>query len=115
MYVRENGKVPVKEFISSLPAKLKAKAMRDIDLLRKHGNSLGEPYVKPLKGKENKGLYELRVKFSNDNARIFYFTLQNEKYILLHGFIKKTMKTPNSELERARKYMNDYVRRNGDE
>lgn len=29
----------------------------------------------------------------------------------LHGFIKKTMKTPQGELERARKYMEDYKRR----
>lgn len=115
MYVREDGKVPVKEFVNSLPTKLKAKATRDIDLLGKHGNTLGEPYVKSLKGKENKGLYELRVKFSNDNARIFYFTVKNQKYILLHGFIKKSMKTPKRELERARNYMQDYVRRSDNE
>ena len=115
MYVREDGKVPVKDFVNSLPTKLKAKATRDIDLLGKHGNALGEPYVKSLKGKENKELYELRVKFSNDNARIFYFTVKNQKYILLHGFIKKSMKTPKRELERARNYMQDYVRRSDNE
>jgi len=70
-----------------------------------------EPYVKPLKGEKNKGLYELRIKFASDIARIFYFTYCNNKYILLHGFVKKTMKTPKNEIEKARKYMEDYQRR----
>ena len=76
-----------------------------------HGSERREPYVKPIRGKENKGLYELRIKFANDIVRIFYFTYYNGKYILLHGFLKKTMKTPRGELERARNYMEDYKRR----
>ena len=42
---------------------------------------------------------------------IFYFTYYNYKFVLLHGFIKKTMKTPENEIKRARKYMEDYKRR----
>lgn len=99
----------------SISPKLRAKALSDIELLRKHGNELREPYVKSMQGKENKGLFELRIKFSNDIARIFYFTYSNNKYILLHGFIKKTCKTPPRELERARKYMEDYKRRSDHE
>ncbi len=75
------------------------------------GNELKEPYVKPVKEKKNKGLYELRIKFSSDIAGIFYFTYCNNRYVLLHGFIKKTMKTPENEIDRARKYMEDYKRR----
>lgn len=110
-YKKENGKVPVLDFLMSLNPKLRAKAFSDIELLEKHGSELREPYVKPMKGKENKELYELRIKFSNDIVRIFYFTYYNGKYVLLHGFLKKTMQTPRSELERARKYMEDYKRR----
>ena len=110
-YKMENGKIPVQDFLYSLEPKLRAKAFRDIELLRNLGNELREPYVKPLKGDDNKGLYELRIKFSNDIARIFYFTYCNNKYILLHGFIKKSMKTPQKEIERARRYMEDFKRR----
>ena len=110
-YKLENGKIPVQDFLYSLEPKLRAKAFRDIELLKNLGNELREPYVKPIKGENNKGLYELRIKFSNDIARIFYFTYCNNKYILLHGFIKKSMKTPPKEIERARKYMEDYKRR----
>lgn len=110
-YKKENGKVPVQDFLYSLSPKLRAKAFRDIELLKDMGSELHEPYVKAIKGKENKGLYELRIKFSNDIARIFYFTYFNNRYVLLHGFIKKTMKTPEKEIEQARKYMEDYKRR----
>ena len=56
-------------------------------------------------------MYELRIKFSSDIARIFYFTYYNNKFVLLNGFIKKTMKTPENEIKKARKYMEDYKRR----
>ena len=110
-YKKPNGRIPVQEFLYSLDPKLRAKAFRDIELLHTMGNELTEPYIKHIKGKENKGLYELRIKFSNDIARIFYFTYYHNKYVLLHGFIKKTMETPKKEIDRARKYMEDYKRR----
>lgn len=68
-YVRENGEIPVQDFLYSLNPKLRAKAFSDIELLKKLGNRLREPYVKPLKGKKNKGLYELRIKFSNEISK----------------------------------------------
>lgn len=110
-YRKENGRVPVQDFLYSLNPKLRAKAFRDIELLKKMGTELKEPYVKPIKGKDNRGLYELRIKFSSDIARIFYFTYYNNKFVLLHGFIKKTMKTSENEIRIARKYMEDYKRR----
>ena len=109
--MKENGKIPVQDFLYSLNPKLRAKAFSDIELLKKLGNELREPYVRPIKGKNNNGLFELRIKFSSDIARIFYFTYYNNKFILLHGFIKKTMKTPKSEINKARKYMEDYKSR----
>lgn len=110
-YVKENGKIPVQDFLYSLNPKLRAKAFSDIELLKQLGTELKEPYVKPIKGKDNKGLYELRIKFSSDIARIFYFIYYNNKFVLLHGFIKKTVKTPETEIKRAKKYMEDYKRR----
>ena len=110
-YMKENGKIPVQDFLYSLNPKLRAKAFSDIELLKQLGTELREPYVKPIKGKDNKGLYELRIKFSSDIARIFYFTYYNNKFVMLHGFFKKTIKTPQGEIKKARKYMEDYKRR----
>lgn len=107
-YKKENGDIPVLEFLLSLEAKIRAKAFREIELLEKHGPDLREPYVKPIKGK---GLFELRIKFASDISRIFYFTYRQKTFVLLHGFTKKTQKTPQKEIERALRYKEDYERR----
>lgn len=112
-YQTESGKVPVMEFLLSLQPKMRAKAYSEIELLKAHGPALREPYVKPIKGKNNQGLYELRIKFSSDISRIFYFSLQQNTFVLLHGYVKKSGKIPARELERARKYKADYERRCG--
>ena len=110
-YLKENGKSPVEEFISILPAKLQAKALWEIELLRRFGTQLKEPYAKPVKGKRYTGLWELRIKFASDTSRIFYFIPIGNCFILLHGFIKKTYKTPRQELETAKNCMENYLRR----
>ena len=114
-YQKDNGSIPVVEFLLSLQPKMRAKAYREIELLKKHGPNLREPFVKPLKGVKNKGIYELRIKFSSDISRIFYFTPRQDGFVLLNGFLKKTNKTPERELETARKYKVDYERRCSDE
>jgi len=114
-YQRENGNIPVMEFLLSLPPKMRAKAYREIELLQEHGIYLKEPYVKPIKGEQYKGLYELRIKLGSDASRIFYFTYNKDTFVLLNGFLKKTNKTPKVELDKARKYRNDYEKRCEDE
>ena len=107
--------IPVLDFLLSLDAKMRAKAFSEIELLEKHGFKLKEPYVKPIKGPKYKGIFELRVKFASDISRIFYFTYHQKTFVLLHGFTKKTEKTPQRELERALRYKEDYERRYDDE
>ena len=114
-YKKENGTIPVLEYLLTLPPKLRAKAFSEIELLEKHGSDLREPYTKPIKGDKYKDLFELRIKFSSDISRIFYFTFRNNTFVLLHGFTKKTDKTPPTELERALRYKEDYERRCDDE
>ncbi|MHB1546192.1 MAG: type II toxin-antitoxin system RelE/ParE family toxin [bacterium] len=43
--------------------------------------------------------------------RIFCFMLDNSSVVLTHGFIKKTQKTPASEIETAEKYKYDFIKR----
>lgn len=114
-YKKENGKMPVLDFLLTLNPKIRAKAFSEIELLEKHGTLLREPYAKSVVGNKYKGLFELRVKFSTDITRIFYFTFRNNTFVLLHGFSKKTEKTPVSELDRAIRYKQDYERRCDDE
>ncbi len=114
-YKKENGNIPVLDYLLSIDAKLRAKAFSEIELLEKHGSDLREPYVKPIKGTQYQGLFELRVKFASDISRIFYFTYRQKTFVLLHGFTKKTEMTPQRELDRALRYKEDYERRCDDE
>lgn len=114
-YQKENGKIPVMDYLLTLNPKMRAKAFSEIELLQKHGTELRGPYTKPIKGESNKDLFELRIKFSSDISRIFYFTFRNNTFVLLHGFTKKTEKTPKGEIERARRYKENYERRCDDE
>lgn len=106
-YQLPNGTKPVKEFLDSLDTKMRVKAIQSIEILQEFGNTLREPYSKPI----GDGLFELRIKFAKDISRIFYFFVVDNKIVLTNGFIKKTMKTPKSEIELARKYKADYERR----
>lgn len=112
-YQKENGDIPIFDFLLSLNPKIRAKVYSEIELLQKHGTSLREPYVKPIKGEKYKGIFELRVKFASDISRIFYFTFRKNTFILLNGFIKKSDKTPQRELDRAKQYKDDYEMRCG--
>lgn len=107
-YETKNKTVPVEEFLDSLDTKMRAKALKELQILKEFGTSLREPYSKPIKD----GIFELRIKVASDITRIFYFFYKDNKIILTNGFVKKTMKIPPSEINRALKYRNDYIRRN---
>ena len=108
-YEKENGDCPVHEFLLGLDVKQRAKADWQIRLLAERGTRLKEPYVKHFAGP----LWELRLKFASDIQRIFYFAPDGDRFVLLHGFIKTTPKTPPREAEKAQTYYEDYQRRAG--
>ena len=83
---------------------MRVKALGSIEILAEFGNTLREPYSKAI----GKGLFELRIKFAGDITRIFYFFYLDNKIILTNGFVKKTQKTPQSEIVLALKYKADY-------
>ena len=62
----------------------------------------GWPVGMPLVRKLDTGLWEVRVTLASGIARVFFTMVENEA-ILLHGFIKKSQKTPLTELETAKK------------
>lgn len=110
-YVKENGDIPVLNYLLAMEPKARAKARNMINLLQECGTSLKEPYAAPIKNANYKGLWELRVKFASNITRIFYFIHRGDTFILLHGIKKKTQKTPHNELNRALHYMQDFERR----
>ncbi len=102
-YVDDRGVMPVKEFINSLPVHRQANIFRVFDLVKEFGIKLGQPYLKPVSGK----IWEMRP----GNSRILYFVHTGKKFILLHGFTKKTRKTPKQAIRLAEKRKTSYEKR----
>ena len=106
-YSKENGETPFWDFYETLDPKMQARVFWTINLLKKAGSYLREPYSAPL----NDGLFELRVKQGSDIVRCLYFFQRGHIVILTNGFTKKTDKTPKKEIEKAKRYREDWMRR----
>lgn len=108
-YATEDGREPAKEFIEGLNAKMIAKILKIIELLEQNGPALRQPYSKHLED----GIFEIRAKQGSDITRVLYFFVIGKKIVLTNGFVKKTQKTPNGEIEKAKRFRLDYERRYG--
>jgi phage-related protein len=93
----ESDHNPVLSYLEKLSIKDRAKVLKYIEFLRANKGVLDDPYTKHIKGK----IRELRVDFGNNKHRVFFFTFVNKNIILLHAFLKKTAKTPESEIDKA--------------
>ena len=71
----------------------------------------GFPIGLPLVRKMNSDLWEIRVDLSDGICRIF-FTIMNNTMILLHGFVKKSQKTPQNELKTAENRLKQFKEMN---
>ena len=106
-YELPDGTEPVREFLNSLDIKMRAKMYREIDLLVINGPELREPHSKHLED----GIFELRaIQGSNISRALFFFYVEG-RIVITHGFIKKTQKTPRAQIELAKKYRADFLRR----
>ena len=110
LYEKSNGVCPVDEFLGSLDVKMKAKMLRTIKFLETNGYNLREPHTKML----DDGIFELRAKVGSDLSRVLYFFVRGNRAVLTNGFIKKSSKTPNSEIELAKKFRADFLEREVD-
>ncbi len=90
------GNEPVRDWLKKLAKNDKRIVGEDIKTLQ-YGWPLGMPLVRSL----GKGLWEIRSKLkSRKIARIIFF-MHDTTIVLLHGFIKKTQKTNNEDIQLA--------------
>jgi len=81
--------------IESLPPRLQARLVRLLEAVESIGlENMREPHVKHVEGK----LWELRAKASEGIARGLYVTLTGRRVVVLHVFVKKTQKLPDTAL-----------------
>ena len=110
-YEKENGEKPVKDFLIGLDLKMRAKISSAISLLQDNGPELREPYSKHI----SEGIFELRIKVGSDCSRVLFFFYVDRRIILTNGFLKKTQKTPKSEIDKAKRYRSVFLAREGAE
>ena len=100
----ETGREPVREWLQDLP-KAERKII-GIDIMTVQFRwPLGMSLVDYL----GSGLWEIRSKLRNRIARTLFFEHEGE-IVLLHGFIKKTRKTPNEDRALALQRKNAYIK-----
>jgi phage-related protein len=91
----DHGGEPVREWLKSLPLDEKRIIGEDIKTVQ-FGWPLGMPTIRKMEP----GLWEVRSRLKNRIARVL-FTVNINKMVLLHGFIKKSDKTPQDDLNIA--------------
>jgi len=99
VFYREGDWSPVREFVESLDDKTKGRLRWSIEQLRQRNVSARQPLARHVEGK----LWELREESNTNIYRVLYFTSRGRRIVLLHGFQKKTQRTPRREIETAQR------------
>ena len=74
----------------------------------KNGTGLTYPLSKPIPSVE-RGVEELRLRDRAGIYRIFYLTRSERGILIFHAFIKKTQKTPQNEIDLAKKRLREMI------
>jgi phage-related protein len=98
----ESGTEPVRRWLLSLSSSYKKAIGEDIKTVQ-----FGWPLGMPLVEKLEPYLWEVRSRVPEGIARVL-FTVDGHTMILLHGFIKKTRKIPQPEINTARCRLRQY-------
>ena len=96
-YRRANGNEPVREWLKRLTQSERQVIGKDIQKVE-FGWPLGLPVCRSL----GEGLWEVRSDLPSQRIARVLFCIVDGQMILLHGFIKKTQKTPKRDLDLAR-------------
>ena len=97
-YRTASGNEPVREWLKGLEESERHAIGKD--LLRAQWRwPVGMPLCRPLKN----GLWEIRTDLPTKRTARVLICLYNDHLVALHGFIKKTRTTPDSDLATARK------------
>ena len=96
----------VRQDIAAWPVGIRAMYARITERMQAFGPHLGMPFTRPL----GEGLFEVRAKGKEGIGRALFCTTAGQTMMILHAFIKKTQKTPQRDLELARRRLRE-VRR----
>jgi phage-related protein len=84
--------------IEALPNDVRARFLRIVQMIEAWGiERMREPHVKHLDGR----MWEMRMGGRDGISRVIYVTAAGRRVVVVRAFVKKTRKTPRSELELA--------------
>ncbi len=106
-YRTGNGKEPLRAWLKGLDASEK-KAIGDDIRTVEFGWPTGMPLCRQIKGR--KGMWEVRTSLSGGRIARVLVCFSDGCLVLLHGFIKKTRKTPKSDLDLAERRLKEVVK-----
>lgn len=98
-FCTEQGREPVREWLKSLSKEQMQAIGTDICTVQ-----LSWPTGMPLVDGLGDGLWEVRTQLKDNWARVI-FCFHNGDMVLLHGFMKKTNKTPAQDIKKAKERM----------
>ncbi len=101
----QSGNEPVRDWLRGLETDYKKVIGEDIKLIQFRW-PLGMPLVRKMEA----DLWEARSNLPQGNISRVFFTVSGSQMILLHGFIKKSQKTPKKEIEQARRRKNEWFK-----
>ena len=107
-YRTSDGKCPVEDFLDSLPGKVAQKIVWVLKLLEDL-DVVPSSYFKKLIGTDE--IWECRIQFGSNAYRLLCISLDRSVVVLTHGFMKKSQRTPAHEIERAKAYRRDFLKR----
>jgi len=100
-YKTASGNEPVRDWLLGLSRDDRRSVGFDIKTAQ-YGWPLGMPLIRKLEP----GLWEVRSNLAAGIARVI-FTVDEHLMVLLHGFVKKSQKTPATDLKTARQRLAD--------
>lgn len=109
-YKTQSGNEIVRDFLRQLPVDDKKKVGEDLMTVQ-IGYPMGLPLCRPL----GDGLMEVRTSLPSrrEMRMIFAFDSAAQCLVMLHGFIKKTGRTPKSDLDLAKNRKNEFIMKGG--
>ena len=100
-YTNTRGQSPIHKAIKKLQAKDRLRIFACLKSIEELGLDCPRVQFRQIKRK----LWEIKIKTTNNNYRIFYITIKQSIMILLHIYNKHSQKAPKKEIEIATKRM----------
>jgi phage-related protein len=104
-YRGSSGTEPLRDWLLGLSKEDRSEIGKDIATVE-YGWPIGMPTCAPL----GAGLYEVRTNLQGNRTARILFCFSGGGLVLLHGFIKKTRKTPQADLDLARQRQREVER-----